>query len=147
MDYKVIEPIITNAEIIGYRVAEQNGVIKKLKLEDVIRLVENHKTNCEIVLDNKNNKHLLFLDTPEERLSGSEETDTYTIEFRVLHGDSLAGYSCKDGQGNSRKISAQKVWELAAQGKVTNAEATIVNNTKTLIGKGMSLYDLGILKM
>lgn len=143
--YTIKKPIITDGEIVGYEVIDNNGNTKRAKLEDVFQLIEKGLTNCEIVLDDKNEKHILFKEDRPDISFKSDEEIHYTIECRLIQNGSLVGYKCKDSTGTSKRINPSRVWELAACNNITNARAKIVNNQITLEGKNTRLADLAVL--
>lgn len=143
MKYLIGNAIIENGEIVGYEVIDSTNKVRRLRLADTIKLIETGSTNCKIVLDDKNEKHILF----EETVGVTENKQRYTIEYRIIQDGKLSGYKCKDEAGVYKNINPFKAWELAATGCITNAKAKVVNNQIALVGKGISLKDLDILKM
>lgn len=142
--YIIGKPIINKGEITGYEVIDTNGNIRKVRLNDVFQLIEKGITNCEIVLDNNNIKHILFVNGKPDT---TDDTLDSTIECRIIQNNSLVGYKCKDSTGASKRINPTKVWELAACGHITNAKAKTTNNQITLVGNGVHLRDLVVLNV
>lgn len=144
MKYTITKPIILNGEIIGYEVINNENIVKHIKIEDIFKLIERGLTECKLVTDDKGNKHIVF---PENNTEAAVDLEQYTIECRIKTNGEISGYKCRDTHGNSIRIKPAKLWELAAMNKVTNASATIVNNTITLEGKGESLVSLAVLEI
>lgn len=144
MKYIVQSAIIENGEIVGYDVIDESGNTKKLKLDDIFKIASLGQTNCEVVLDNQNKKHLLFNSKSEPN---TDDEKIHSIECRIMSDGSLLGYKVKSTDGKTRRLRPLKVWEMAANGKISNAKAIIVNNKPTLIGTEIKLAELPVLNM
>jgi hypothetical protein len=141
MKYTVGNPILSGGEITGYEVIDANGNINRLRTEDVVKLINRGLTDSKVVTDDSGKEHITF------KYSKVKESDRYTAEFRIVQDGKLVGYKCKNSLGDYKKISPQKVWELAALGCIDNIEAKVVDGKKAIFGKGTDLSDLGVVRI
>lgn len=143
LEYTITKEIITDGEIVGYEVIDKSGRVRRAKLEDIIKLADKKMIDCQVFEDAQGIKHILY-NKPENYISNEE---SYTIECRIIQGGKLTGYKCKNKSGDIKRLSPAKVWELAAIGCIENAEAKVVNNQPTIVGKGQSLSEISVLTL
>lgn len=144
MQYKIGPPIITGREIVGYEVVNTiNNEVKKLRLSDIVVLANKNQINADAVKDDNGVWHIAI-----NGEKASPEKETYTIESRVMQGDKLSYYRCRQvGTGEIKKLKPFKLWELASQGLVTNAESKVIGKRLAIIGKGQDLKELPVIKL
>ena len=51
MAYLIGEPLIISGEIQGYRVVDESGVFRNIKLDDIDKLAKKHLINAETIKD------------------------------------------------------------------------------------------------
>ena len=126
MKLVISNPIIENGSIVGYEVNDGKAV-RRVKKEDVFKIVEMKDTNCRIVLDGKNEKHLVF----EDNYSQSNIYKRYRVLERVPYGNTI-GLRCRVSDGSETTLSLQRAWELGIKGQMENIKACVVNNLATI---------------
>lgn len=73
-----------------------------------------------------------------------KEGKTFSLFCRLIDdsGD-LIGYMCRDSGGSKVRMSTDKVWEIAFDGRIDNVKAEIINGEKSLTGlNDFKLYKL-----
>lgn len=142
MQYKLLKPMISSGEIIGYEILDSAKQIRKVKKADVISLAEKGLVDAKVAVDSTGTKHI----SPSHKLDTTEDAEIYTVEARILKDNKLIGYKCKTSSGLYVKMTPVKLWEFAVVNQVTNVDAKIYNNILTLIGSTTKLEELPVLK-
>lgn len=140
MKYSLSSPILSNGDIIGYKLIDQSGEVKRARLENIKQLVDKGMiTNAEVVTDDNGNIHVVLTDSLAD---DPEKSERYTVEYRIIQGDKVKSYRCRDNEGNVRNFTLDKIWELAADGCVNNIEAKVINSKRALVGQGIKITDI-----
>lgn len=141
-DFTITGRYIQSFEVVGYfAIDNKNNKERLLKTQDVIKLAKLSKIDAEYIkLDDK---EYLYI-APDKKIKDIFESRTkMDIVYRIVDStDKVTGYSCKDENNRSYKVSPEQLWELAYNGAVNNAKAVICGNDKAILGKEISLIDL-----
>ena len=145
MRYTLKGAIVADGEIKGYEIIDNNsGITKRARIDDVAKLAERSMIDATVSIDELGIKHI----APKSKIEiAKDKFQTYTIEARIVQKDKLIGYRCKDTHGQYKRILPMKLWEMANAGFITNAKAKIINNIPTIVGEGIDLKDLPVLKL
>lgn len=144
MAYLIGEPLIISGEIQGYRVVDESGVFRNIKLDDIDKLAKKHLINAETIKDESGRIHVLV----QGEAATYQDPRVYSVEQRVVQNGKTRAYRCKDQNGTSRSFTPEKLWELARSGKVQGIEAIVINDKRTLVGKdGNSIENIPVAKV
>ena len=140
MKYSVKEAIFSGKDIIGYELIDELDQIKKAKLTDVVQLISKDLIDAEVIEDDNKQVHIVFKELPLNQ----ESTLRLTAISRVIKDSKLDSYNCSDNMGRRVRVKPDKLWDYASIGAVSNVEAKMINDKRTLVGKGSSMAQLPV---
>lgn len=143
--FDIIACNINGVVIQGFTVKDTDThETKSITVEDAYKLIDKQLIKNAKAVEVDYTK-VLCIDNYDELLN-QKSSGSMTVTARIKNKDGkCVGYKVKGLNGKNYTLSPNKVWELTAQGKVTNMKCEIYNGTKIIRGKDIEIADLPVI--
>ena len=137
--YTVIKRILEGIEIIGYVVADEDGIEKSLREEDMIKLCHKNMVTNATVVNIDGEEILIVTDDISKMPSTSKAKRGMGLKLvcRLIGKnesgkDYCAGYVVQDRAGKKIRLDNNKLWRLAKHGNIEDIKADIISGKKII---------------
>lgn len=137
--YTVIKRILEGIDIIGYVVADEDGIEKSLKEEDMIRLCHKNMVINAALIELDGVETLIITDDISKMPSTSKAKRGMGLKVvcRLIgktseNKDTCVGYIVQDRAGKKIRLDNSKAWRLAKHNNIEDIKADIVSGKKVI---------------